>query len=162
MIYYLAYGSNLNLRQMRSRCPDSRVIGWARLTGFRLVYRGSKTGSFLSIEPGKWPDPDGLRVGIFEVPRLDELALDCYEGYPAFYQKYRVTLDKVYAFGGSRVVKRNLSVVYYALPTDHVLGLPSRRYNVVCSEGYRDFGFPESQLNLARGLTICAKNGLML
>lgn len=149
MIYYLAYGSNLNLRQMRKRCPDSRVVGWARLPCFRLVYRGSKTGSFLSIEPGEWPDPDGLMVGIFEVPRLDELALDCYEGYPAFYQKYHVTLDKVYAFGGSRVVKRNLSVVYYALPIDRDLGVPSRHYWDVCTEGYRDFGFDTLQLKRA-------------
>lgn len=149
MIYYLAYGSNLNLHQMRFRCPDSRVVGWARLPGFQLVFRGSKTSNFLSIEPGQCPDPDGLMVGIFEVPRLDELALDCYEGYPAFYQKYHVTLDKVYAFGGSRVVKRKLPVIYYALPTEHALGLPTRHYWDVCMEGYSDFGFDPGQLQRA-------------
>lgn len=149
MIYYLAYGSNLNLQQMRGRCPESRIVGWARLPGFRMVFRGSKTGSFLSIEPGECPDPDGLMVGVFAVPRMDERALDCYEGYPEFYKKHTVCLDKVYAFGGSRVVKKNLTAMYYALPTDHVLGAPSRRYWDVCTRGYGDFGFSLDQLQQA-------------
>lgn len=29
---YLAYGSNLNLEQMRYRCPDAKVVGYTYLT----------------------------------------------------------------------------------------------------------------------------------
>lgn len=32
---YFAYGSNLHLRQMAERCPESRLLGIARLHGFR-------------------------------------------------------------------------------------------------------------------------------
>lgn len=149
MIYYLAYGSNLNLRQMRERCPDSRVVGWARLPDFQLVFRGARTSSFLTIEPGECPDPNGLMVGVFEVSHLDELALDCYEGYPTFYQKHKVTLDTIYAFGGSRVVRRNLTAMYYSMPTDYDLGKPTRRYWDTCVDGYRDFGFSIIQLEQA-------------
>ena len=28
MKYYLAYGPNLNLVQMRQRCPNARVVGY--------------------------------------------------------------------------------------------------------------------------------------
>ena len=28
---YIAYGSNLNLKQMKYRCPDSKVLGTAML-----------------------------------------------------------------------------------------------------------------------------------
>lgn len=33
MKYYLAYGPNLNLVQMRQRCPNARVVGYTYLFG---------------------------------------------------------------------------------------------------------------------------------
>ena len=42
--YYLAYGSNLNVPQMRMRCPWARVVGTAELQGWRLLFKGSRTG----------------------------------------------------------------------------------------------------------------------
>lgn len=48
--YYIAYGSNLNIRQMRRRCPSARIIGTAELHGYELLFKGSRTGSYLTIE----------------------------------------------------------------------------------------------------------------
>lgn len=48
--YYIAYGSNLNVRQMRMRCPHATICGTARLSGWELLFKGSKTGSYLTIE----------------------------------------------------------------------------------------------------------------
>ena len=31
--YYIAYGSNLNVEQMRYRCPDAKVVGTAEING---------------------------------------------------------------------------------------------------------------------------------
>ena len=50
MKYYLAYGPNLNLVQMRQRCPNARVVGYTYLFGARLVFRGSKNGCFLTTD----------------------------------------------------------------------------------------------------------------
>ena len=50
--YYIAYGSNLNVQQMRWRCPGARIIGTSqncRTTG--SCSKGSKTGSYLTVEP---------------------------------------------------------------------------------------------------------------
>ena len=33
MKYYFAYGPNLNLVQMRQRCPNARVVGYTYLFG---------------------------------------------------------------------------------------------------------------------------------
>ena len=53
--YYLAYGSNLNVRQMKLRCPTARIVGTATIEGYRLMFKGSKTGSYLTIEPpARW------------------------------------------------------------------------------------------------------------
>ena len=48
--YYIAYGSNLNVAQMRRRCPAARIVGTAVLYGWRLLFKGSKTGAYLTIE----------------------------------------------------------------------------------------------------------------
>ena len=48
--YYIAYGSNLNVPQMRFRCPHATILGTANLKGWELLFKGSKTGSYLTIE----------------------------------------------------------------------------------------------------------------
>ena len=82
--YYIAYGSNLNIRQMRMRCPSARIIGTSEIPDYELLFKGSKTGSYLTIE-----SKEGSRVPVaaWEVSAEDELALDRYEGFPTFYYK---------------------------------------------------------------------------
>ncbi len=43
--YYLAYGSNLNVQQMKYRCPDAKTVGTAWIHGNQLMLKGSKTGT---------------------------------------------------------------------------------------------------------------------
>ena len=38
--YYLAYGSNLNTRQMAHRCPTAVVVGTAVIKDYRLKFKG--------------------------------------------------------------------------------------------------------------------------
>ena len=69
---------------MRVRCPFAVVLGTAVLDGWELLFKGSKTGSYLTIEEcagGKVP------VAVWEVTGSDEAALDRYEGFPTFYYK---------------------------------------------------------------------------
>ena len=82
--YYLAYGSNLNVGQMKFRCPTARIIGTSVIKDYELLFKGSKTGSYLTIEKKK-----GARVpvAVWETQESDELALDRYEGCPQFYYK---------------------------------------------------------------------------
>ena len=82
--YYIAYGSNLNVRQMRMRCPHATICGTARLSGWELLFKGSKTGSYLTIEKC---ETGTVPIVIWEVTTQDEKALDRYEGYPNFYYK---------------------------------------------------------------------------
>ena len=75
--YYLAYGSNLNKAQMQSRCPGAKPIGTALLEGYELLFKGSKTGSYLTIEP----KADGVvPIVVWEVSAEHERSLDRYEG----------------------------------------------------------------------------------
>lgn len=46
---YVAYGSNLNLKQMAYRCPSASIYGTGQLTNWELLYRGSATNSHATI-----------------------------------------------------------------------------------------------------------------
>lgn len=140
--YYLAYGSNLNLSQMALRCPGARRIGTGTIDGYELLFKGSKTGAYLTIEKR-----DGARVpvGIFQVTPSDEERLDHYEGYPIFYYKTEVSIKMT---GGKR--KGSLVPAFiYIMHEDRKLGIPSSRYVSTCMEGYDDFGFDKSLLREA-------------
>ena len=69
--YYIAYGSNLNVPQMRMRCPHATILGTANLKNWELLFKGSKTGSYLTIEEC---EGGTVPVVIWEVTAADEAA----------------------------------------------------------------------------------------
>ena len=90
MKYYLAYGSNLSVEQMLQRCPQAIYVGTSEIKGYRLLFRGSLTGSYLTIEPEK---NRKVPVLIWRVSDQDEEALDLYEGFPCFYRKEEMRVE---------------------------------------------------------------------
>lgn len=138
--YYIAYGSNLNIPQMRMRCPDARIIGTSVIEDYQLLFKGSKTGSYLTIEPMEGSE---VPVVIWEVTETDEKALDRYEGYPNFYYKKEMTLD-IKGIRTGKVRRRDAFV--YIMHEERELGIPSWYYVNTCLDGYRAFGFDEKYL----------------
>ena len=111
------------------------MIGTATLENYRLMFKGSKTGSYLTIEP---EEGCSVPVGVWEVSARDELALDRYEGYPTFYYKKELELPITGIVTG-KVRQRNAFV--YIMHEERQLGVPSNLYMRICMEGYSDFGF---------------------
>lgn len=138
---YLAYGSNLNLAQMRHRCPGARVVGYTFLHDRHPVFRGSGSGNYLTLDEGAPACPLGVPCGVFAITRRDRDALDCYEGYPRFYDRVRVALSIVYSLQTHRVVLQDVTAMVYLMQPGHPLGLPTHSYWQTCRAGYADFGF---------------------
>lgn len=139
---YLAYGSNLNVEQMKYRCPGAKVIGTAAIRNYELLFKGSKSGSYLTIEHkrgGKVP------VAVWEVIPENERALDRYEGYPTFYYKKLMTISVELTNG--KTEKRTAFV--YIMHEDRPLGRPSGMYVKTCLDGYKAFGFNQRFINNA-------------
>lgn len=133
---YLAYGSNLNVRQMHFRCLGAKVIGTAEIRNYELLFKGSRSGSYLTIEKkrgGKVP------VAVWEVSAENEDALDRYEGFPTFYYKRNMNINVKFKDG---TVERRAAFVY-VMHEERPFGEPSQAYVDVCREGYREFGFDE-------------------
>ena len=141
--YYIAYGSNLNIRQMRMRCPHARIIGTSEVPDYRLLFKGSGSGAYLTIEPC---DGMSVPVAVWEVTADDERALDRYEGFPSFYYKKELELP-IKGIRSGKVRRRTVFV--YIMHEDRPLGITSKYYMDVCHKGYRDFGFDETKLKEA-------------
>ena len=134
--HYIAYGSNLNVQQMKFRCPTARIVGTSVIRNYELLYKGSKTGSYLTIEKKKGA------VAVWEVTADDEKRLDAYEGFPNFYYKenMKITLSET---------GKKINAFVYIMHEERRLGIPSQTYINTCRFGYAVFGFDYKYLDEA-------------
>lgn len=144
--YYIAYGSNLHVGQMAARCPGARPVGVAWLEGWRLAFRGSKTGAYLTIIPDKRAK---CPVAIWAINAKHEAALDRYEGFPVFYQKQTIRLHMEPLRGAKNQKPRDIDAMVYIMDPSRPAGYPSESYVRVCRTGYKNFGLPIEYLAAA-------------
>lgn len=135
---YLAYGSNMDVKQMAIRCPDAKVIGKGSLDGWQLMFKGAELGNYATIEPG-----DGFSVPfvLWKISSADEESLDRYEHFPSFY--YKRTFDVVTDTG------ENFSAMVYIMYEENHLGAPSEWYFNIIAAAYDNFGFDRKILDEA-------------
>lgn len=126
MALYLAYGSNLNKRQMAHRCPTASYIGSTVLEGYELIFRGRYGGAVATIEP---KEDSSVPVGIWEIGEVDEAALDMYEGFPHLYRKETVEVN---------INGEATKVMVYIMNDGRPYNLPSKYYFETIEEGYKD------------------------
>lgn len=127
---YFAYGSNLSLAAMKSRCPRAVPLGRFYLDDAKLVFRGVADCVY---SPGsKCPG------GLWRITPECEAALDRYEGIGrGFYRKELVELTG--ATNGEN------EIMYYAMNSTGIFP-PSAGYLGVIKQGYRDFKLPMKPL----------------
>ena len=132
---YLAYGSNLNIDQMISRCPGATLEGIATIPDYRLMFRGSRSGSYLTIEPCAGAS---VPCGVWALTPADEKSLDFYEGFPSFYKKQTFRVEvKSLAFDREFIS----DAMAYVMDQSRPIGIPSQLYLQTVGDGYLDFGF---------------------
>lgn len=135
---YIAYGSNLNLEQMRHRCPTAEVVGKSILHGWRLRFRGGAHSAVATIERGK---DFSVPVLVWQIQPDDELALDRYEGFPFLYRKEMLRL----IVEGKKVS----AMVYIMNKVGRPYGIPSVGYYDTIFQGYQSAGFDTEILRQA-------------
>ena len=128
---YFAYGSNLNLFQMKRRCKDSVFIKKYELKGYRLNFRSKYRAA--DIEKSK----NSLVPGaLFEISKSDEKKLDVYEDYPILYKKLYFTYY-------------NKTVMTYIMVNKTEFRYPTERYLNVVKRGYKDCKLDTKHLKVA-------------
>ena len=117
---YFAYGSNLNLFQMKRRCKDSVFLKKYELKGYKLNFRSKYRAA--DIEKSK----NSLVPGaLFEISKSDEKKLDVYEDYPILYKKLYFTYY-------------NKTVMTYIMVNKTEFRYPTERYLNIVKQGYKD------------------------
>ncbi len=133
---YIAYGSNLNLRQMKHRCPTAEVVGKSEIKDFQIVFRGHDHG-VATIEHcvGK-----SVPVLVWRIYPKDEKALDIYEGVPHLYHKetIHVELNGMMVEGLIYIMNEGFRAIH-----------PSYSYMNIIRAGYEEAGFDKTDLRIA-------------
>lgn len=138
--FYIAYGSNLNVEQMKERCPHATIVGTAQIQDYELLFKGFPSRSYLTIEK---KEGSYVPVGVWKTNEEDEKLLDIYEDYPNLYYKTELTLPVKDIHSGN--IQEHTCYVYI-MYEDKSFELPSEEYINTCLVGYKDFGFDENIL----------------
>lgn len=155
--YYLAYGSNLSVAQMVQRCPGAVYVGKATIEGYQLLFKGSQSGSYLTIEKKKG---SSVPVLVWKITEYDEARLDRYEGVPNFYYKETMRVEIFSLLG--EVSLGCVDALVYIMHEERKLGIPSLHYYQVCLDGYFHFDFEPTFLERALETSIGKRNATRL
>ena len=128
---YFAYGSNLNLFQMKRRCKDSVFLKKYELKGYRLNFRSKYRAA--DIDKNKHSLVPGA---LFEISKSDEKKLDIYEDYPILYKKLYFSYYKK-------------TVMTYTMVNKTEFRYPTERYLNVVKRGYKDCKLNMKYLKIA-------------
>ena len=139
---YFAFGSNLNQKQMKRRCKDSKYIGCYSLKNYKLVFRNYYLGGGVAdIQKDKNSTVLGA---IYKISKKDEKELDVYEDFPKTYiKKYFKLLGK--------------KVMFYYMPKKTMHVPPSKRYLNLIIQGYKDCGYKNNYIVISRNKKIKVK-----
>lgn len=140
---YIAYGSNLCVSQMITRCPDAEIVGTGYIANNDMRYYGCPGHGVASLIPcnGKC-----VPVGIWKISEADEESLDRYEGYPHLYRKeiVRVITDEGISTKGTGTSVEGMVYIMnnYYHGTSNVECAPSEAYLQTILTGYKNFRLP--------------------
>ena len=134
---YAAYGSNLNLRQMKYRCPGAQLIGTGEIENYELQFKGRPSNAFATIAP---KEGSRVPVALWKIGPKEEHALDRYEGFPSHYFKRNLPVQ---------AAGKEVTAMAYIMDLKMDFGLPSQGYYQTVLEGYLDCGLDEKHLNEA-------------
>ena len=142
---YIAYGSNMDKNQMAHRCPEAKFIGTGMIHGYELLFKGSGSGAYATIEPKKY----GLVPAyIWLITEADEARLDRYEGFPTFYYKKEIEFE-------DENVEMQTGMAYI-MHEERKLGAPTQEYFQVLADAYEEQGWDIQILHDALDVTFRA------
>jgi gamma-glutamylcyclotransferase (GGCT)/AIG2-like uncharacterized protein YtfP len=136
---YFAFGSNLNRKQIKRRCKNSRFISRHILKNYQLVFRSKYGAADIQRKKGS-----SVLGAIYDINKADEKKLDVYEEFPKVYvKKYFKILGK--------------KVMFYYMSNKTKQTEPSRRYLGSIIQGYKDCGYKDSHILVLRARRIKAR-----
>ena len=131
-MYYFAYNTHLDKKQMAEHCPGGKPRFTAELPNYKLIFTGWSRpwrGALASI---KRYGRDKVLGAIYEIDENDLPKLDRAEDCPASYQRLPVIVF--------RDTGQSVEAVAYIKTRQVDEDKPSPEYLKVLQQGYRDWG----------------------
>jgi len=125
-IVYFAYGANLNLDGMNTRCPGNKPICKAVLKDYRFMFK-----SVADIEEAVNHSVHGA---LYEITKEHLRSLDRFEGYPRLY--IRKTVPVITEDG------REVQAVVYQMTDRNQYSRPSQGYLLTILTGCQQWRLP--------------------
>ena len=136
---YFAFGSNLNRKQIKRRCKNSRFISRHILKNYQLVFTSKYGAADIQRKKGS-----SVLGAIYDINKADEKKLDVYEEFPKVYvKKYFKILGK--------------KVMFYYMSSKTKQVKPYRRYLSSIIQGYKDCGYKNSHVLLSKKMRTKAR-----
>ena len=151
MIWYFAYGSNLNHQRFRSRVGDWQESRQAILHGYELRFSGeveSEGGGGAIIQPAVGGQVFG---GVYRITAAQIEAMDAVELHSPMNSEGRGVRSTVQLQSNGESIQAEL----YEVPAPSTYRAPSARYLEWITSGLRDFGYDDEII--AEVETIAAK-----
>ena len=130
-MFYFAYGSNLNQKQMKRRCKDSRFIKKITLKNYILTFRSKYGAADIEKKMGK-----KVYGALYNISKSDENRLDIYEEYPTLYKKMYFKHN-------------NKLIMTYLMGKKTKRTTPTFQYFGTIKQGYTDCRINKKSLNAA-------------
>lgn len=134
-MYYIAYGSNMNMKWMADLCPSAVYIGKTTLPYYRLDFTGECCRVYATLTPTANQN-DIVDVVVWAIDEDGENALDKYEDYPHYYRKENVAVV---------VDNMTYSGIMY-LMNEQPFGLPQDQYYNMIKEAYDSLNLDDTCL----------------
>ena len=150
-MYYFAYGSNMNWKQMQRRCPSARFCCVASLPEYSFaIARHSRLRRCGTANI--FPDAGSTVWGI--VYHVSEEDLDILDGFEDGYVR-----EHVRVIGNSADHAAIESLVYIA-DREHDAPLPNPEYKRLMVEGARYRELPPAYVAMLEGLEVAAETNI--
>lgn len=117
---YFAYGMNTNLDEMKNRCPTAVCLGPAWIDDYEFVFR---THADIADCPGSI-----CRGVLWDINKDDLQALDRLEGFPYYYTRFQVKVNKGDSF---------VFALTYQMTDQSYVQKPGPGYLEMVREGYQ-------------------------
>ena len=133
-MYYFAYGSNLNHKQMNCRCSDNKFITRAYSDNYKFVYDGCSSNRGGAVANILELTDNIVWGGLYEVSKSDLEKLDKREGYPNIYDRKELKVED----DQGNIYK---AITYFRI--GEKVGIPSNKYRKTVVNGAKDCDLPD-------------------
>ncbi len=130
--FYFAYGSNINQRQMASRCSDASPAALAYVTNYKFIINAIGVATII-------PTSDSVVRGVlWQISKSDEDELDIYEGISSnLYTKESCNVS---------VGDENVDALVY-IASNSEFGNPRKNYLEIIIDGIDSFNADINWMN---------------